>query len=268
MEQVQIPEAFSTVFSMGMARRYFPAKKASRIGNLIAFFILMGSSVLLFLFGVWDAYQAYQRHGPAMIDDKLTGPAIFAFVLFLLGIWTGWLAYANWNKGAVAYEKGFAYRDRKGIQAWRWEDLVSQTAAVTRHYTNGIYTGTTHVYTLFNREGTRLVLNDSLAKVEELAALVEEGSFPLLYEKAAQLYNTGQTLTFGPVAISKAGIQIGKKTYPWQEVQQVSIQQGVVKVSRKDGGWFSGASAMASTIPNLRILLSIIDQVVGIKAGK
>ena len=112
------------------------------------------------------------------------------------------------------------------------------------------------------------MLNDSLVKVEELAALIEEGTFPLLYEKAAQQYNTGQTLTFGPVVISKGGILVGKKTYPWQEVKEVSIQQGILKVSKKDGGWFSGASAMASTIPNLRVLLSIIDQVVGIKAGR
>jgi cbb3-type cytochrome oxidase subunit 3 len=268
MEQVQIPEAFQSVFNMGMARRYFTVKKASRIGSLIGSVVLLGGSMVLFLYGAWEAYQAYRRHGPAMIDDKLTGPAVFAFLLFLLGLLAIWSAYANWNKGAVAYEKGFAYRDRKGIQAWRWEDLVSQTAAVTRHYTNGIYTGTTHVYTLFNREGKRLVLNDSLAKVEELAALIEAGTFPLLYEKAAQQYNTGQTLTFGPVVISKGGILVGRKTYPWQEVKEVSIQQGVLKVSKKDGGWFSGASAMASTIPNLRVLLSIIDQVVGIKAGR
>jgi hypothetical protein len=75
------------------------------------------------------------------------------------------------------------------------------------------------------------------------------------------------TVTFGPVAISKSGIVIGRKTYPWSEVQQVSIHQGYVKVSKKGGGWFSGASAAASTIPNLRVLLSIINQVVGLKAG-
>jgi hypothetical protein len=50
-------------------------------------------------------------------------------------------------------------------------------------------------------------------------------------------------------------------------VKEVSIHQGILKVSRKDGGWFSGASAAASVIPNLRVLLSIIDQVTGVKAG-
>jgi hypothetical protein len=49
-------------------------------------------------------------------------------------------------------------------------------------------------------------------------------------------------------------------------VKEVSIHQGILKVSRKDGGWFSGASAAASVIPNLRVLLAIIQQLVGLKA--
>ncbi|MCX6099935.1 MAG: hypothetical protein NTV92_00605, partial [Candidatus Bipolaricaulota bacterium] len=84
---------------------------------------------------------------------------------------------------------------------------------------------------------------------------------------AADQYNAGQTIVFGSVAISKAGIAIGKKTYPWADVKEVSIHQGILKVSRKEGGWFSGARASASTIPNLRVLLTIIQQGIGLKAG-
>jgi hypothetical protein len=141
------------------------------------------------------------------------------------------------------------------------------TSAITRHYTNGIYTGTTHIYTLYNRQNQRLVLSDSIRKVEVLAKNIDESIFPLLYGRAADQYNGGQAIAFGPVSISKAGIAVGKKTYPWTDVKEVSIHQGVLKVSRKDGGWFSGASASAAVIPNLRVLLTIIHQVVGLKAG-
>ena len=267
MNNPQLPEAFNSVPGLGMPKAYFPVKGINRGGSLVFFFLFLGGSAAVFLYGLYDAYLAYQRHGPAMLDDRLTAPAIGALVLFGLGLLGGWSAYANWNKGAAVFERGFACRDRKGIKAWRWEDVVSLTAAVTRHYTNGIYTGTSHVYTLFNRQNERLVLNDVYAKVEELAKAIEQNIYPALYERAAGLYNSGQVLTFGPVAISKSGIQIGKKTYPWTDVQQVSIQKGVLRVSQKGGGWFSGASAMAASIPNLGVLLSIIDQTVGIKAG-
>jgi len=266
MNNPQLPEAFASMaIGLGAPKRYFSIKNLNRVGSLVTFIILLGGSVLVFLSGIYVTYTAYQQHGPAMIDDKLVTPAIIAFIMFLVALAVGWAAYANWNKGVVVYERGFVARDRKGLHPWRWGEIVSLTSAIVRHYTNGIYTGTSHVYTIFNRQNVRLVLNDTYVKVEELAKVIEESIFPLLYERAAQQYNAGQTLVFGPVAISKSGIQISKKTYPWTEVKEVSIHQGILKVSKKDGGWFSGASAAASAIPNLRILLTIIDQVAGLK---
>jgi len=263
----QIPKAFITVIGLGASHGYFPVKSWTRWGSLVIFFILLAGAALVLLIGIYDTYVAYQQHGPAMIDDKLIGPLVIAFVLFAFGLLAGWRAYAKWNKGVAAYERGFAYNDRKGIQIWQWEDVLSMKSAITRHYTNGIYTGTTHVYTLTNRQNQRLVLSDSFGKVEELAKYIDQNIFPLLYAHATDQYNAGQTIIFGQVAISKAGIVIGKKTYPWTDVKEVSIHQGILKVSRKDGGWFSVASAAASVIPNLRVLLSIIDQVTGVKAG-
>jgi hypothetical protein len=262
----QFPDAFvSLVIGLGAPKRYFPVKNLNRAGSLVAFFIFMGGSILVFLYGLYVTYAAFQKHGLALIDDTFIVPVIIAFILLLLGLAAGWSAYVNWNKGVAVYERGFAIRDRKGIQAWRWEEIVSLTAAVTRHYTNGLYTGTTHIYSLSNRQNQRLVFNDIYAKVEELAKAIQDGIYPILYDQAAQQYNAGQRLVFGPVAISKNGIQVGKKGYPWTEVQQVSIQRGILRVSKKDGGWFSGASASASVIPNLQVLLNIIHQVVGLK---
>jgi hypothetical protein len=263
----QIPKAFLSVIGLGVLHGYFPVKNWLRWGSLVIFLLLLAGALLVFLFGLYNTYVAVQQHGPAMIDDKMTGPLGLAFVLFSFALLAGWGAYSNWNKGVVVSERGFAYKDRKGIQIWRWEDVVSMTSAITRHYHNGIYTGTTHVYTLHNRKNRRLVLSDTLSKVEDLAKDIDESIFPLLYRRAADGFNAGQAITFGPVTISTAGIVIGKKTYTWPDVKEVSIHKGILKISRKEGGWFSGASATASNIPNLRVLLSLIDQVTGVNAG-
>ena len=267
MSNLQISEAFLPVIGLGARRGYYPVKGRKRWGSLVFFFILLAGALLVFLYGIYSTYMAIQQHGPAMIDDKLPVPLSLAFILFAFGLLAGWNAYANWNKGVVAYERGFAYNDRKGLQIWRWEDVVSMKSAITRRYTNGIYTGTTHVYTLYDHQNRRLVLSDSFGKVEELAKGIDGNIFPLLYGQAANQYNTGETIIFGPVAINKTGIVIGKKTYPWTEVKQVSLHRGVLKVSRKEGGWFRGARAAASVIPNLHVLLAIIQQLIGLKAG-
>jgi hypothetical protein len=267
MNELQIPEVFNSVTGVGAPRVYFPVKKWNRWGNLIICLVLLAAAALVLLYGIYVTYLAYQQNGPVMIDDKLPVPLGITLVLAVFGGLAGWGAYASWRKGALVCERGFAYNDRRGLQVWNWEDVVSMRAAITRHYTNGIYTGTTHVYTLFNRQNQRLVFGDSIGKVEELVKLIDESIFPRLYEQAAGQYNAGQTIVLGPVAISKEGITISRKTYPWSDVKEVSIHHGILKVSRKDGGWFSGASASASTIPNLRILLTIIHQLVGLKAG-
>jgi hypothetical protein len=265
----QFPEAFKSLATgLGAPKRYFPVKNLNRAGSMVAFIIFIGGSILVFLYGLYVTYVAYQKHGPAVIDDKLTVPVIIALVLLLLGLAAGTYAYVNWSKGVMVYDRGFAVRDRKGIRIWRWEDIVSLTESVTRHYYfRGIYSGTTHLYNLFNLQNQRLVLSDIFTDVEEIALTIRESIFPILYDRAVQQYNAGQMLSFGSVMISKAGIEIGKKTYPWTEIQQVSIKQGVFKVSKKSGDRFSGASTSTSYLPNLNVLLNIINQVAGLKVG-
>ena len=129
-------------------------------------------------------------------------------------------------------------------------------------------TSTIHIYTVGNRNGKRLVVNDSFSRVEELAQAIEENTFPSLFEQADQGYNACGSLTFGPVMVNKSGIHFGKKHYAWDEVQQISIQEGVLKVSKKGGGLFSGRRVAVAAIPNLRVLLNIITQVVGIQTEK
>ncbi len=266
MNNLNLPEAFMSTMGLGAPREYYPAKKSNRWGGLVVAILAFGGAAAAVLYGIYQAF-VWQSYGSVMVEDQLRVPLIVAFILFLVGLLAAWTAYANWNKAVAVYERGLASRTRKGIQSLRWEDITDMYSAVTRHYTNGVYTGTTHVYTLFDRQKNKLVVNDSITRVENLAKSIEESIFPLLYAQATTQYNSGLTLTFGPVAVSKGGIQMGKKVYPWTEVKEVSIRRGILQVSKKDGGWFSGASATASSIPNLRVLLSIVDQVVGIKAG-
>jgi hypothetical protein len=252
---------------LGTPKRYFPIKNRFRVGSLVAFFCLLGCSVAVFLEGLSVTYLAYQKHGPVMIEDALTVPGLAAIGLFLAGLAAGGWALLNWNKGVVVYEHGFAVHDHKGRQLWRWEEIVSLTGAVTRPLSGGNSTGARHVYTLINRQKQHLVLNNAISRVDELALLIQEAITPNLYDQARQQFNSGQRLVFGLVTISKAGMEVGKKPYAWEEVRQVSIKRGILKVSKKEGNWFSEATVLLSSIPNLNILLNIIHQVVGLQIG-
>lgn len=264
----RVPAAFSSLFGMGGPLGVYPAKKAGRWVSVSLGVLFLLGALVAFLFALWNAYDRWQRFGPAVILNALIGPLLVALVLGAIALMLAWSAFNNWQKAAVVYQNGLAYRDRKGVRAWNWHEINALTSAVTKHYTNGVYTGTTHVYTLINKDGQKMVLNDSLQEVEALAGEVRKHIFPLLYDEYTQAYNTGQVCSFGPVKISKAeGIQVRNKAYPWQDISEVSIQRGVLSIKKKDGGWFSGASAPAGSIPNLEVMLSIIDQVVGLRTG-
>ncbi|MFN2150425.1 MAG: DUF6585 family protein, partial [Anaerolineales bacterium] len=226
MTSLQIPGAFSDVFGLGTPLAVYPAKKGSRWGMFVIMLLLFAGSGVALLWGAYNAYTRYLKFGPAIVMSSLTFPWIVAGVLFLIALGLARSVYNNWKIAAVIYQNGLAYRDRKGIRAWRWDEFGSLTSAVTKHYTNGIYTGTTHVYTLGNRNGESFKLTDTITDVENLVGEIRKNIFPLLYDLYAQAYNQGQTLTFGPVKLSKdGGIQIGKKVYPWNEIEQVGIQK-------------------------------------------
>jgi len=265
---MQIPDAFSDVFGLGTPIAVYTAKKGSRWGIFILMLLLFAGSGVALLWGAYNAYTRYLKFGPAIVMSSLTFQWIVAGVLFLIALGLAWSVYNNWKIAAVIYQNGLAYRDRKGMRAWRWDEFGSLTSAVTKHYTNGIYTGTTHVYTVIKRDGETFKLNDTIKDVENLAGEIRTNIFPLLYDVYAQAYNQGQTCTFGPVKLSKdGGIQIGKKVYPWDEIEQVGIQKGILSVKKKGGRWFSGANAAAASIPNLEVMLSIVDQVKGLTTG-
>jgi len=263
----QLPETSSSQSSLGGLKETFPLRKGRRWAWLAAALVFLGSSAGVAAYGLYLANIGWKRYGAAVVTESLFWPVIATAGLFLLSLIFAGAAYANWVKAIMLYQNGFAYKDRRGLHPWRWRDVASLRMAVTRHDIFGIHTGTTHAYTVENRSGNRLVLNDGFSRVEELARVIEENIFPLLFEQATQQFNFEKNLNFGPIMVNKAGIQINRKSFGWGEVQQVSVHQGILKISEKRGGWFSGASAATAAIPNLRVLLSIVSQVVKVKAG-
>jgi hypothetical protein len=261
----QLPEDFNSVFGMGAPRAYFEVKKLTRWGEAIAAVVFLGAAVIVFLWGVYSAFTGMEQYGQVVFWERFTPTLIISVICGGLGLLAVWSAFVNWRKAVALYDSGLAYRDRTGLQSWRWDQVSQIYSEVTRHYTNGIYTGTTYLYSLNLLDGTKVKFDNKFEKIDALGNLLQEMSFRPLYEKAADAYNAGRVVTFGPVAISKqGGLVIGKKTYPWSEIAQVSVQKGYLQVSKKGGGWFSGANTLVSVIPNLNVALAIIDQIVGI----
>lgn len=264
---VQVPDQFSSTYGLGTPLTVHPVGQMNRWVSAIAGVIFLGIAGLAVIYGFYDASVQAAKYGPVMFTKALWPPLIIGAIFGLIGILSAVNAFLNWNKSAVVYEKGLAYSDNGGVQNWGWHEVDKLFVAITKHYTNGVYTGTTYLYTLQKADGSRLRLDNKFQKIEALGRTVSKNVAPYQYQKLVAAIKSGQSVPLGPIAISKDGIALGKKVYPWNEIEQVGIRQGYVNIKKKGGGWFSGASAAAASIPNLDALLSVVDQIVGVKAG-
>ena len=170
--------------------------------------------------------------------------------------------YKGW--GVYVYEHGFIFK--KGSQAaqpFRWDQIEAAWYSVTRHYRNGIYTGTTHRYRVRRNDGYEITLNDRFTKVGELGDLVHNRITNVKMPQVLAAYNAGQTITFGPLGVSQQGIWNGKgDVLPWSEIKDISLQSGYVAVS-KAGKWLRWSSQPVSAVPNVFLFLALIRRILG-----
>lgn len=261
-----MPAQFSSLMDLGNVIAVHRAKVSVTANTFVSgvFILSSGIALLVALAIGWDRWG--RAPAPAIFSAILPWISI-SVVCFGIGAVIVWRMVLNRKKSAVIFTNGFAYSDSKGVQTWRWEQVEEITANIVRHYALGLLTGTSQTYTLRKSSGESLVLNESLKDIESFYHHLENSTLKRRYQRLAESYNHGNTVTFGPVHIGKQlGIQIGTKNYPWDEIEQVVINKGILSIKKKNGGWHSKANTPAGEIPNLHILLSVINQIIGLKA--
>ncbi len=264
---IQVPEQFAGVYGLGSPVQVFSARTTNRWVSALSGVICLGLAGLAFLYGLYDAYVQTAKYGPLMLESALLPPLIISGILGLVGVLFAINAWQNWNKIAVLYQNGLAYHDNKGLQLWNWQEVSLLFVSITRHYTNGIYTGTTYQYTLQKSDGNKLILGNKLQSIEVLGGAISKAVAPFQYQALINAFQSSQGITLGPIQINKESLVIGKKTFPWNEIEQVVIQNGYLSVQKRGGGWLSGASAPAAAIPNFDALMAVLEQITKVKAG-
>jgi hypothetical protein len=260
--QSNSPSPFASVMGLGALKSQHPVKRSNTYTSIgCGVFCLVATPILLAM-TAYFLYDTYTRFGPARIDDRAfdifwpLGAAVIALPLGAYLLYEGW---KNMPVAANLYDNGFAFHDRQGLKQVKWEQVDAVWQAVTRHYRNGVYTGTTHVYTIRAQDGTRVVLDDKLDKVEDLGNAVQDGASRALYPRYVAALNGGQRITFGPLAIDRQGIYTANKSLMWNEIKAIKIERGNISV-KKEGGWFNWASASVPQIPNFFVFYSLIKQ--------
>jgi len=233
------------------------------IAGILGAILLLGGFFVLG-FGFYTAYDAYYKHGPAVVWQTLLPPAGLGLMLLLIGGILFGRALIRKGKSLAIYDQGFVLRSRNTDESWRWDEVASIRTALTRRSIAGIHAGTRHTYTLVRRDGERIILDDSLAGVEVLADKIRDKVLPMLYARFAPSLASGQELAFGPVQICRdKGIQVRQKKLAWKVVRQAKVENGVLTITAGDEQkTLHRVKIPVAEVPNVDILLAIIQQMI------
>lgn len=200
----------------------------------------------------------------AMSPDSATGDlvsGVILTVLFLAAAIYCFVTVYRW-RGAHAqlFERGFSIARGGKSLAGRWDDVASVTQRVIQSRYYGIPVYTSHTYALTMLDGGKIKVDNAFGKVGKLGDTIQRLSANALLPRAIAAYHSGATLPFGKLSVSQAGISNGKQTLPWSDLNQLTLRNGYVLITRK-GKMLRWTSTPISATPNLYVLTALVGYI-------
>lgn len=209
---------------------------------------------------------------------------VVGLMVVLLGVWLVARAIRKRNLGrrVLVFPEGLAYIQQGKTHIIRWENIAAVWQNVVSHYSRQAwqstarYTGTIHSYTVELDDGRKYTFNDALGDVGELGRTIQQETSHYMLPRLRQAYEAGQTIPFGALGVSQAGISKGYKGYsvlPWDQVGIVGIYEGFLNVysteeqtitslilSKGKKAW---ASVAVAKTPNVFVFKAMVDEILG-----
>ncbi|MFE2248563.1 DUF6585 family protein [Streptomyces lavendulae] len=200
-----------------------------------------------------------------MVFFSLLGLLVFV----LPGLFFVWrlLQTPNFNSKQAAkrihcFDHGLIVSDRDRPVAFRW-DSASVLQQITRRYANGVYVGTSYLYTLFKPDGSTIELTGFYADPEVWGAAIQHEITRAQLPRALDLVGRGETVRFGDVAVNAHGMATAKRgSLPWSAVERVEVKNGVVFVGRS-GKLLAWSNTPVHKVPNFFVFLAVVDRLRG-----
>lgn len=145
----------------------------------------------------------------------------------------------------LVFPEGLSYTRSGKTAVIRWDDVEAVWQAVRKVQ----YTFTVHTCTLRLKDGSRYTFNNALRQVDRLIQTIQQRVTPRILARAREACDAGQTVPFGKLSVSQAGIYRGSALLPWDQVGSIRVNEGIATV-KKEGSLFKWTSVPVAEIPN------------------
>jgi hypothetical protein len=245
---------------LGTPKASFKGKSEMGVGMTVM--VIFGLLAVLFVFIGIGLYTSRQN------ISALIGSVIFAAVLLLLGYVTLYYFGLRFRGLSVqVYDDRLVRTKGSKTETLRWDEIRSVWQAITNLQQYGRTVNTLYTYTIETTSGKKLIFSNEIIDIAGLGQIIQTEVTNRLVPKAMQAFNSGETVTFGTFSLNKRGIMQGKKSMEWAEIEGAQIDNGNITF-KKQGKWFDWSRVPAAKIPNLPTFLTLIDHMVGVKAGR
>jgi Family of unknown function (DUF6585) len=175
-------------------------------------------------------------------------------------------AIRNANCDLLLFQKGLVARRGKQLEKIQWDDIDAVFEEVTIiTYNHGAATQIRHKlrFRLRDQRETRLDLS-SFPESEQISAAIANATVPRMLHEAQIKLGAGQLVEFGFVNISGAGLErpgdvSGTAALGWRDVAEFTIDDGLLTIKSLKG-WKPWASKAVEEIPNLRVLIELLER--------
>ncbi len=211
--------------------------------------------------------------------DTMTA-ALFGVAFLVLGSLLVFAFLREMTRVTHLSESGVGQRSYFGEASLRWDDvteiwfqavkvqagglagmaLSAALDATLNRSENALDARTSNItIKLLGRNGEKITLTSSdkgvLQAFEAICARVN----PRLLRDLSQRVARGESVAFGKVSLSKAGVGVGRKApIPFQELERFAVEAGYLSI-KKTGQWFATKVALKE-IPNAFVLTQLHAQ--------
>jgi hypothetical protein len=224
-------------------------------------------------YGGYQAFAIFQKYGPVPALSRSAPWLILGGTLLLVWLSISLYRWARAMPGVRLHANGL-YIEGRRQRSLAWDQIDGIAHGVMAPDPGSWGSRSRHLRyqaILIPNKGSPVHLRGSgdgksgLPELPELVSRVKASLYPVLQPELARMFRSGVPLSFGPVRIDRDGIRLrrrrpfpGTLCVPWRHVKRITIHSGYFLVELGDRRGHHRLPV--SQIPNLEILLKIIDQ--------
>ena len=191
-------------------------------------------------------------------------------------------AYAWWwtKTRVTLHDEGISYKSPLREKDLRWDEITEtrygqQPLNAGAHFgligwlIAAMARGNNKMIRSFELIGPqKIAINSNIRDVEEIVRLALAAVNPRLRQEAERILNSGGTVSFGKISLAPGGvIWKSKEPIPYTSLMKCKIDGSMLRI-KAEGKWLDNIAVTAKKVPNIFILLDLIEAKRSTMTGK